>query len=524
MREPPFKPLVIGAPRSGFALLASVVIHFVPFAPSKINLRQGILNTLMRRAGSHIADEIVHGFAQAGITGDLLYNPNFRYVVGGPKWLSHERPGYACFRKYIGVRGMGDFTLVTSHPREVLDIDEIVHSHNDPGWWPDHPGYADYTRFASCRHPVGVLNSSVFSLNALASEYIQKFVPPEKDNDQIRQDLALYKFTDLDFFEGLVRFLSGYLKEFVEHRHRYILMRWEDLITEPVPTILRLSRSAGIDLSEEYAKEVWRKLDHINLTQAHKHNYRVGKGIVGDWKNWVTNQHLEMIKAHGIEPYMRELGYGTIEYLDEKQYTPFQQQVSGFLAKGEIFRDFEDMDLFTFAFNKSNLISDRFPFRRHEWREWTQIERSIFTDEVLEKRIWDIAEAACGRINGLLETFLSLSWKTPEEAHANLAKLQSGLTWPGGGNDLLDRAFAEARQEVTRHLSGQSASAPSGEPPRLVSSERGYNVVAYRGLFFGLPQSLGELHLDRDDVSQLPGVHVENSLEAVMNKIKRRFF
>jgi len=39
----PFKPLVVGAPRSGFALLASVLIHFVPLAPPKLVLRQRVL-------------------------------------------------------------------------------------------------------------------------------------------------------------------------------------------------------------------------------------------------------------------------------------------------------------------------------------------------------------------------------------------------------------------------------------------------------------------------------------------------
>ena len=166
----PYKPLVVGAPRSGFALLASVVIHFVPRCPSKLDQRQKVLNSLMRELGDTTAERIVSVFSAEGIDQDLLYNPNFRYIVGGPKWLSEHREGYAAFRKYIGVRGKGDFTLVTSHPRQVLDMDEIVHSHTAPSLWPDHPGYLDYTRYASCRHPAGILNSSVFSLNALASE------------------------------------------------------------------------------------------------------------------------------------------------------------------------------------------------------------------------------------------------------------------------------------------------------------------------------------------------------------------
>ena len=128
----PYKPLVVGAPRSGFALLASVVIHFVPRCPSKLDQRQKVLNSLMRELGDTTAERIVSVFSAEGIDQDLLYNPNFRYIVGGPKWLSEHREGYAAFRKYIGVRGKGDFTLVTSHPRQVLDMDEIVHSHTAP--------------------------------------------------------------------------------------------------------------------------------------------------------------------------------------------------------------------------------------------------------------------------------------------------------------------------------------------------------------------------------------------------------
>lgn len=446
-----YKPLVVGAPRSGFALLASVVIHFVPLRPSKLDRRQKVLNNLLRELGDTTAIRIADTFRALGITRDLLYNPNFRYLVGGPKWLTEHRPGYAAFRKYIGVRGKGDFTLVTSHPREVLDMDEIVHSHTAPAMWPDHPGYQDYTRYASCRHPAGILNSSVFSLNALASEYIQKFVPPEDDNDLIRQNLALYKFTDLDFFEGLVRFLKDYLDEFVASSNRYIVMRWEDLIEQPVPTIERLARESGIPLPDGFAAGIWKKLDHVNLTQAHKHNFRSGKGIVGDWKNWMTNEHLELIKAHGIEPHMDALGYGRIEYLDTAHYTDFQQRVAEHLRRGKVYRDFADADLFTYAFNKSNLVSDKFPFKRHDWRQWTQIERSIFTDEALECRIWDVAEEATGQINALIDDILSEDWINPVSPKSLLKRIAKrhrntlGVTDP----ERYRRAFEKTYEQLT---------------------------------------------------------------------------
>ena len=58
----------------------------------------------------------------SGITRDLIFNGEFHKLIGGPKWVSEQFPQRACFRKYFGVRGRGDFLLVTSHPREVSRI------------------------------------------------------------------------------------------------------------------------------------------------------------------------------------------------------------------------------------------------------------------------------------------------------------------------------------------------------------------------------------------------------------------
>jgi hypothetical protein len=536
-----FKPLVVGAPRSGFTLLSSVVIHFLPLVGRAVDTRQQVLNALLRGLGDHVSRRIVERFAAHGITGDLLFNPNFRYVVGGPKWIPGDRPDKACFRKYIGVRGMGDFTLITQHPREVLQLDEIVHSHTDPALWLQHPAYADFTRFASVRNPVDILNSSIFSLNALASEYIQKFVPPEDDNDLIRQRLALYKFSDMDFFEGLVKFLAGYFEAFAAVHQGYILMRWEDLIGQPVPTILRLAHEAGIPLSPAQAQALWGKLDHVNLTQAHKHNYRVGHGVLDGWKHWMTNHHLRLIRHHGLEAPMRALGYGPIELLDESRYSPFQQQVSALIDAGRVYKDFPDADLFTFAFNKSNLSSEKFPFKRYGWRQHTQIERSIFTDEALQSDIWDAAEQACGELNALLEGYVAESAGRGDDAlHGLLDTLQADHRAAlGTANGLAyDQAFAQARaclparaapafpaacltarSNATSPLARLAAGA--ARPPRLVASELSCNVVEYSGRFYGLPHALGPLDLVRQDVAQLPGVLVSTDREAVHGYAKR---
>ncbi len=550
MSTNPFKPLVVGAPRSGFALLASVVIHLLHRVERHADQRQEVLNILLRGVGDHVANRIVEQFSSHGITNELLYNPNFRYLVGGPKWIPKENPEFACFRKYIGVKGRGDFTLITRHPREVLNLDEIVHSHTDPKLWLEHPEYTDYTKFASVRSPVDILNSSVFSLNALASEYIQKFIPPEQDNDNIRQDLALYKFTDLNFFEGLVKFLSGYFEEFMAVHDRYILMRWEDLIQHPVPTILRLADEAGLEISEDYAVGIWRKLDHVNLTQSHKHNYRVGHGVVGGWKNWITNHHLAMIQEYGLGKHMLELGYGEIEFLDESNYTPFQKKVSTCIDAGKIHDEFFDPDLFTFAFNKSNLVSDKFPFKRYGWRDHTQIERSIFTDEALQNEIWDCAEQACGELNALINDYLDSSKGLEGEAICKLLerlKTEHRTTLGSAMGERYTAAFEEAcarvRHGETRHgaivkarrlagaakcrvarLFGRTTSAGvtgvTVEPPRLVTAEAACNVVEYMGNYYALPHALGPVELEKQQVEKLPGVLVTGNREDALSYAK----
>lgn len=546
MTETKFRPLVVGAPRSGFALLSSVVIHFLPHTNYELSLRQSVFNILLKGVGDHISDAIVGKFATHGITNDLLYNPNFRYVVGGPKWIPRNRQDTAFFRKYIGVKGKGDFTLVTSHPHEVLSMDEIVHSHTDPKLWLEHPDYNEFTKFASVRNPIDILNSSVFSLNALASEYIQKFIPPEQDNDNIRQQLALYKLTDLNFFEGLVKFLAGYFDEFVTVYDQYILMRWEDLIAQPVETIMRLARESGVSITEDYAREIWKKLDHVNLTQAHKHNYRVGHGVLNGWKNWITNHHLKMIKSYGFDQHMVKLGYGEISMLDESRYTDFQKKVSAFIDEGKVYNEFFDADLFTFAFNKSNLVSDKFPFKRYEWRTHTQIERSIFTDENMQDAIWSCAEEACGQLNQFLHAYLNSSKSaTPEQLLDIINQLEKDYQSTIG--ETLDErytsAFHRARGLINAQLNKNKSLGflekvigkvrnmmPRNERlmdiespktlPKLIASEVACNVVEYNNSFYAIPHSIGPIELDKSNVVNLPGVFVSEHLEPALKYAK----
>jgi hypothetical protein len=514
----PFCPLVVGAPRSGFTLLSSVLVHLAPLAPSKGkgDLRQAALDSLADTLGWSVSDAVVEEIAALGLAEDLVYNRNFRELTGGPKWIDPLNIERACFRKYIGFRGGGDLSLIMSHPRQTLDHDTVVHSHVDPGLWLNHPGYAAYQKFSSIRNPIGIINSSIFSLNALASEYIQKFLPPEQDQDELRQHQAFYKMTDLNFFAGLASHLKRYLEAFLKVRSGYIIMRWEDLISHPVSTIQAVGEAAGFTVSDDHATAIWAQLDHRNLTGAHKHNYRRGFGIIGNWREWLTNHHLKLLREMGLGPLIAALGYYPDEVLDESAYTPFQREVDGMIARGIVYDDYADRDLFTFAFNKSNIDIEKFQFRRYSWRAHTQIERSCFVNPDLELRIWDVAETAAGRLNQFLDDLLAGDFGTPQSARASVestfARHQADL------GRFAPTRFADARAVCLAAIEPHAAPAPA-VLPRLLKTVGVHNIVQYGPRFFGLPQALGPIDLTQDDVTGRAGVVIDKDLASVERQI-----
>ncbi|WP_137938178.1 hypothetical protein [Chitinivorax sp. B] len=521
----PRAPVVIGYPRTGFTLLISVIAELLPYRPDTKPGRHA-LKCFCDMASDALTVAIDQVFEQRGLTGQLLYNPNFRQLTGGPKWLHDADTSRACFRKYIGVRGHGDFTLITSHPCEVLDYYEIIHSHVGPTHWPVHAHYGAYQRFASVRHPAGTVTSACFSLNALTSEYIQRFLAPDQDNDQIRQQLALYKLSDLNFFAALLTPFRSYMAQFLAVADQYQIMRWEDLISAPISTVQRIATQLDLTITEYQAHEIWQRLDHKNLTGAHKHNLRTGHGIVGGWRNWLTNTHLDMIRAHGLDTLTTYFGYEPIGMLDENQYTPFQQKLANAIRNKTVLHEYHDQDLFGFAFNKSNLDLSRFSFKQYDWRTHTRIERSSCTDDTLVMAVWEAAEATCAAINAVLDYWLpntmsrqltpTILNETKSALHVLFANTHHADSWHAH----LEQAMRQDANETS--VPTQDSPAPTLRQysnPMLLSSIGQTNIVTFAGRFYALPQALGPIDLQIDDVTNLPGVRVANSLDAIMDVV-----
>ena len=387
--------LVIGPPRSGFTLLISILSQLLNLKRFKRKPLKDGLNSYIPRASKDIVRSIEEYFVKHIDISNLVIAPEFQLLVGGPKWLSKEDTEMARVRKYIGIKGMGDFLAILTFPKYAMDYYPVIHSHNHPDRWLKDEYYSDHIKFASVRDPIDIINSSVFSLNALTGDYIDKHL--KEDSNTIREKLGLYKLTDLNFLEGLINPLLDYLKEFIIVYDHYFVMKWEDLITKPKKTIASISENAGISTSEIAANKIWEHMKYKNQTTHHRHNFR--KGIIGDWQNHLTNEHLEVIKGHGIEDYMVALGYGKIQFQDRNNYTPFQQTVEKYIKTGQIYNEIDNPDLFMFAFNKSNFRSKKYDFVSYTNNVLVEIERSSIKDEKLFNGFMDAVENRLRPIN-----------------------------------------------------------------------------------------------------------------------------
>jgi hypothetical protein len=213
-------------------------------------------------------------------------------------------------------------------------------------------------------------------------------------------------------------------------------MKWEELITEPVRVICWIAKKLGLDCSEKDAEDLWAPLDHVNLLCYHKHNYRRGRGIVGDWKNSLVQEHIEVFRQHGFEKYLQALGYPPLPTLDPRHYTPYQRLVARYLRRGEVFRDTGDPDLFGFAFNKTNIDATHFGFKSFPPRKWTRIERSTIADDDLVMALSDVAEECVGKVNHLLQEVLDAGIETRNDAADCLRYLER--EWVGLMEELPD--------------------------------------------------------------------------------------
>ncbi|MBI1395540.1 MAG: hypothetical protein GC151_06125 [Betaproteobacteria bacterium] len=503
--------LVVGPPRGGFTLLLSILTLLQRDAGWIKPDFQEVADSLIAFAGEAF-DATLRKFFRERVGDDrLFYSREFSTLIGGPKWLSADDPDTACVRKYLGVKGIGDFTFVLYVPSWTLSFDSIVHSHSHPDRWPVLPAYRHFRRFASIRHPVDIVHSSVFSINALASEYIRREL--NVDEHYIRRELALNKLTKPEVVDGLIAFICKYLDQFAGAAQHYLhVMRWEDLIDEPVREISRIADAAGIPATPAAAERIWQEIEHRNLTRHHRHSFR--RGRLDDWKNTITNSHLRRFRDAGIDAHLARHGYAPISFLDESSYTPDQILIEERLAEGRPYVEHLDRDLIRFAFNKTNLVAGAsFGFEHHDRIGAIEIERSSMLGSTLasdfQRHVADLSET--------VSLFLRDLRPAAVAAAAGRFDLLDGLV-RDYGRRLPATDAGDLRSAVDAVKSGTYRK--DVPLPQLVASESGFNIVRLDRRYVCVPQALGPMDLTGVAVESLPaGVIVTDSLESAFRAV-----
>lgn len=398
--------LVIGPPRSGFTLLISVLTKLLATREFDKGRARTQLQRYLPDVSATMFDAIEQVCSRHFRQADVILSPEFRLLVGGPKWLDANDPNCAHVRKYVGIRGEGDFLLTLKIPKFAMDFYEIIHSHYHPERWLADPYYAKHARFASYRNPLDVLNSATLSLNALTGEYIDRHHPGVSQD--IRRRLGLFKLSDVNFVQGLIAPQVKYWSEFCPLLDDFNTMRFEELLVAPVATICALSQMLECPVTAREASNLWQGMRFRNQTRFHHHNFR--KGAIGDWKSHLVNEHLEMLDAHGFNDILEQLGYERICKLDRSEYTPFQRTVEKCLRAGTPFEWEGDPNIFTFAFNKSNFTSSHYDFIEVEGSGNARIERSSIKDVGFLRDVLTACDEALKPIVARLGT---LEWSHP---------------------------------------------------------------------------------------------------------------
>ena len=306
-------PLVVGAPRSGFSLLISIINTLLQrhSKPSRAPDLQPLLTRVVDLASFYLTQRYKQAFAQFGIVQDLIFNGEFHLVTGGPKWLDKSEPQPRVLPQIFWRWGHGGFPVSDlpspRNPRirrraSLTHVASVVARAVSLRRVPEiHVGSQ------SDRHH----QLSVFFLKRDGQRAYPK-IHAARERGLHQTAHGSVQTLNLDVFRGLIQFLKNYLDEYLTVADRYFVMRWEDLIDRPVETNQKVASALKIPCSEKEAEAIWRPMDHVNLLRFHKHNYRSGKGIVGDWKNSLLNEHMELFREFGFDHYLAELGYPAI--------------------------------------------------------------------------------------------------------------------------------------------------------------------------------------------------------------------
>lgn len=128
-----------------------------------------------------------------------------------------------------------------------------------------------------------------------------------KASEPLKIRLNLVKFINVFHENYKVGGASVTWQSHVLNCHKYdpIIIKYEDLLTNPAHELLRIAAYLGTSYSEESIGQTIEKFSFERLKQKNPESNFLRKGITGDWKNYFTYQSGELFESLGGEALRR---------------------------------------------------------------------------------------------------------------------------------------------------------------------------------------------------------------------------
>ncbi|KJR41602.1 Sulfotransferase [Candidatus Magnetoovum chiemensis] len=161
--------------------------------------------------------------------------------------------------------------------------------------------------FFSIRNPLDIIVSNAFKIHPTVVFMYQDDDFCRSDS-AFRENLGALRLNNLHWFEEMANAVKTYLERIVKHKENNFLIRYENLMDNPVETIGTVSRILNIDIDNSEIEALCSALNRKSLTFNKSHLFRPGKD---KWKRYFNKRHISILKRLRYEDLLNEIGYNT---------------------------------------------------------------------------------------------------------------------------------------------------------------------------------------------------------------------
>lgn len=278
--------LICGVPRSGNVLLRNIVIEMLGQAGQDYYAEEHY-----QELDQRVFLFVRRWLRTIGIRSPHIPRGGYVYRNGLPILRSRHRLSEQDF-------------LFISAPLSEQPNERIVPTHALPE---DLPRAAQL--FCTMRNPEQVIDSTL------------NFVFPDMQHymdarEVTAKDFYLYRWANLDVFERTIRRIMRHYHSFLEHKDKFLVVPYEQLLAEPTPLLCTIADALNIDSSEKLAQQVWEKVSFRGLMGKWKFHYRKDRNRYFKLREFLTADHLAIVERHEVNQITLALGYG-----EERCYT-----------------------------------------------------------------------------------------------------------------------------------------------------------------------------------------------------------